>query len=116
TTLRNGTGDYIQRVFGCFHHIVPTRAVDVDVYEAGRGGQRGGVVLPRRGRNAQGVARADCRNFAVFDQDYGVGNFFVRSEGAAGEDGIDWHRRHHRTVLRLYDEEFAEKLSSKMPP
>ena len=78
---------------GALHHVVATRAVYVQVDEAGDNRKPGRVVLAHlapgcRGRQCKLRPGSRSRNPAVFNQNESVSNFLIGREYAVGEDGV----------------------------
>ena len=88
---RHRGGDAVERASVALHHVVPARAVDVHVDEAGNHRHAGGDVIDGVRRQAHFIAMADRCDAAAFDDDHAVADLFVRRQNAAGVDNGSRH-------------------------
>jgi hypothetical protein len=88
-SLRHGG----HRFSGAFHHVVPARAMDVDIDESGNSGLPGGGNFRGSGRQGHVLARANGFNHAVANQDARVRYFCRRSQGARSVQQNGGHRQ-----------------------
>ena len=88
---RNRTGDGIQGLRCAFHHVVPARSMDVYVDKSRYNGQAACIVTSGFLRNCHLFTPTDSGDDAIFNQDYGIGDFFVRCKCAGGKNGAKRH-------------------------
>ena len=87
----DGFGDGPERVFGAFHDVAATGAVDMDVQKAGSRNLVGGADLARTSGQGDAAARSDGLDDAVANQDSGIAKFRRGSEGAANVEKSRGH-------------------------
>ena len=94
---RQRGGHHFERLWRPSHHVLAPRAVDVHIHKAGRRGSVEHFHQARAARYGDRFARTHGQDATLFEQNYGVGNFFCRRDRAIYENGSQGHRRSHPT-------------------